>query len=105
LKSGRVQKMTPDQKAMLDEFQAFSDLVGSATQLKLGGGHTKGYYDTGIDMGGGYTSKHAAEAWSNWWQLKTSPRKGWEDLMKRFVPQTDQAARTLLQRMILEAKK
>jgi hypothetical protein len=101
---GKLAKLAPAQRALVDEFHAFSDLVGSATQLKLGGGHGRDYYEAGIDIGGGYTSRNAAESWAGWWQLHTSPNRGWEALVQKYLPETDQASRALLERLIKQTR-
>jgi SPP1 gp7 family putative phage head morphogenesis protein len=81
------------------EFTVYSDLTAAVTQLKLGTGHPQHYYDGGFDLGHGYTSRHANEAFANWFALYSSDSPGWRALMRRYFPQASNSAGRILEQI------
>ncbi|MGE5509953.1 MAG: hypothetical protein ACM31O_01725, partial [Bacteroidota bacterium] len=79
------------------ELNVFADFVGAVTRKSLGTGHADAYYRGGFDIGHDYSSRHAAEAFSNWFALHTSERQGWRALLKQHFPNANEAARSILE--------
>jgi hypothetical protein len=83
-------------QALERELLMLNDLMGAVTQLKLGGGHGPEYYRAGTDIADGYTSRHASEAFANWFALRYSPNGRWTATLERLLPNFDAQARRIV---------
>jgi hypothetical protein len=81
------------------EMLAFADLSAAVTRNRLGFGHPATYFAGGFDAGHGYTSRHANEAFANWFALTTSDNGAWRKILQQQLPRLYEAAQKLLERI------